>query len=103
MQDDFDWTMVDLSPTLAVSASARKAKCRAVIQGFRDPHLHLVMRDSPVFSRLGFQLILLFAISRDWISTALTVRRLSCKEALHQNDQSLSSENYLLTQSFEKQ
>ena len=50
----------------AVEGNQRRAKCRAVIQGFRDPRLHL-LRESPVLTRVGFHLILLVAISLDWL------------------------------------
>ena len=50
----------------AVVGNQRRAKCRAVIQGFRDPHLHFLLRDSPVLIRVGFHPILLVAISREW-------------------------------------
>ena len=35
-----------------------KAKARIVVQGFRDPHLPLLARDSPVLTRAGFLLLL---------------------------------------------
>jgi hypothetical protein len=49
----------------AVIGNQRRAKCRAVIQGFKDPHLHILPWDSPVLTRVGFHLILLVAISMD--------------------------------------
>ena len=52
---------------LAVEGSQRRAKCRAVIQGFKDPHLHLLLRDPPVLPRLGFHLIFPLAVSWDWM------------------------------------
>ena len=44
----------------------RKAKARIVVQGFRDPHLPLLVRDSPVLSRTGFFAILQTAANNGW-------------------------------------
>ena len=41
------------------TADGFKCKCRVVVAGFRDPHLALLARDSPVLTRAGFHLILL--------------------------------------------
>ena len=40
-----------------------KAKARLVCQGFRDPHLHLLARDSPVLSRAGMMCLLQASLS----------------------------------------
>ena len=41
-----------------------KAKGRIVVQGFRDPDLAILLRDSPVLSRTGFMAILQFTASQ---------------------------------------
>ena len=65
----------------ALLGNQRQAKCRAVIQGFKDPHLHLLLRDSPVLTRVGFHLILLVAISWDWAFSSRNCTALSSKAA----------------------
>ena len=44
-------------------AEAFKAKARIVVAGFKDPHLPLLSRDSPVLSRTGLMLVLQWACS----------------------------------------
>ena len=44
----------------------RIAKSRLVVQGFRDPHLPILMRDAPVLSRVGLTAILQVTVSYRW-------------------------------------